>query len=64
MAIDGFVLEVADTPANEAESGRSGSGKYTPSPQVRVVGLGECGTRAIVTVAFAGFRTFERELAC
>ncbi len=63
MAIDGFVLEVADTPANEAEFGRSGSGKYTPFPQVRVVGLGECGTHAIVAAAFAGFRTFERELA-
>jgi hypothetical protein len=33
MAIDGFVLEVADAPSNEAESGRSGSGKYTPFPQ-------------------------------
>ena len=63
MAIDGFVLEVADTPANEAEFGRSGSGKYTPFPQVRVVGLGECGTHAIVAAAFAGFRTPERELA-
>ena len=63
MAIDGFVLEVADTPANEAEFGRSGSGKYTPFPQVRVVGLGECGTHAIVAAAFAGFRTPERDLA-
>ena len=63
MAIDGFVLEVADTPANEAEFGRSGSGKYTPFPQVRVVGLGECGTHAIVAAAFAGFRIPERELA-
>lgn len=63
MAIDGFVLEVADTASNEAESGRSGSGKYTPFPQVRVVGLGECGTHAIVAAAFAGFRAPERELA-
>lgn len=63
MAIDGFVLEVADTPANEAEFGRSGSGKYTPFPQVRVVGLGECGTHAIVAAAFAGFRAPERDLA-
>jgi hypothetical protein len=63
MAIDGFVLEVADTASNEAEFGRSGSGKYTPFPQVRVVGLGECGTHAIVGAAFSGFRTAERELA-
>jgi transposase IS4-like protein/DDE family transposase len=63
MAIDGFVLEVADTPSNEAESGRSGSGQYTPFPQVRAVGLGECGTHAIVAAAFAGFRTPERDLA-
>jgi hypothetical protein len=63
MAIDGFVLEVADTPSNEAEFGRSGSGKYTPFPQVRVVGLGECGTHATVAAAFAGFRAPERDLA-
>jgi len=63
MAIDGFVLEVADTPSNEAEFGRSGSGKYTPFPQVRVVGLGECGTHAVVAAAFGGFRTPERDLA-
>jgi hypothetical protein len=63
MAIDGFVLEVADTPSNEAEFGRSGSGKYTPFPQVRVAGLGECGTHAIVAAAFAGFRAPERDLA-
>ena len=63
MAIDGFVLEVPDTASNEAEFGRSGSGKYTPYPQVRVVGLGECGTHAIVGAAFGGFRTPERDLA-
>jgi hypothetical protein len=63
MAIDGFVLEVADTASNEAEFGRSGSGKYTPFPQVRIVGLGECGTHAIVAAALGGFRTAERELA-
>jgi Insertion element 4 transposase N-terminal len=63
MAVDGFVLEVADTPSNEAEFGRSGSGKYTPFPQVRIVGLGEYGTHGIVAAAFAGFRTPERELA-
>jgi hypothetical protein len=63
MAVDGFVLEIADTTSNEAEFGRSGSGKYTPFPQVRVVGLGECGTHAIVAAAFAGFRAPERDLA-
>lgn len=63
MAIDGFVLEVADTASNEAEFGRSGSGKYTPFPQVRVAGLGECGTHAIVGAEFSGFRTSERDLA-
>ncbi len=63
MAIDGFVLEVADTPSNDAEFGRSGSRKIAPFPQVRVVGLGECGTHAIVGAAFAKVRTGERELA-
>src|SRR6266571_2689302 len=63
MAMDGFVLEVADTPSNDAEFGRSGSRKIAPFPQVRVVGLGECGTHAIVGAAFAKVRTGERELA-
>ncbi|OZM76618.1 hypothetical protein CFP66_40640 [Pseudonocardia sp. MH-G8] len=63
MAIDGLVLDVADTPANLAEFGKSGGGKSTsPFPQVRLVGLAECGTHAIVAAAFDSWKVYEREL--
>lgn len=64
MAIDGVVLDAPDTPDNLAEFGKSGSGKQTsPFPQIRLVGLGECGTHAIVAAAFDSWRVYERELA-
>jgi len=52
MALDGVVLDVPDTPANLAEFGRSGN-EETPSPfpQVRIVGLAQCGTHAVVDAA-------------
>lgn len=64
MAIDGIVLDVADTPENLAEFGKSGRGKSTsPFPQIRAVGLGECGTHAIVAAAVDSWSVYERELA-
>src|SRR5918997_4639994 len=49
MAIDGLVLDVADTPDNDDEFGRSGNDTApSPFPQVRLVALGECGTHAAV----------------
>ena len=50
MAIDGVVLDVPDTPENLERFGKSGyRGGNSPFPQVRVVGLAECGTHAILT---------------
>ncbi|MGA5135548.1 IS4 family transposase, partial [Streptomyces olivoreticuli] len=64
MAIDGFVLDIPDTPANDAEFGRSGGQKNpAPFPQVKIVGLGECGTHAIVAARFGPWRTDEGILA-
>lgn len=65
MAIDGFVLDVPDTPDNVEEFGKSHpSGPYSSAfPQVRVVGLGECGTHALVDAALAGIETDEKKLA-
>lgn len=64
MAVDGFVLDVPDTPANVARFGRSQSGpKPSAFPQVRIVGLGECGSHAIVDAALGGCRTGEETLA-
>jgi hypothetical protein len=54
LALDGTCLDVADTPANAARFGRPGSGRgerVAAFPQVRLVGLAECGTHAITSVA-------------
>ena len=49
MAIDGLVLDVPDTAANDEEFGRSGNDETPgPLPQVRLIALGECGTHAVV----------------
>lgn len=65
MAIDGVTLDVPDTPDNEAAFGRPGSrtGQGGAFPQVRVVGLGECGTHAVVAAELGPIRTGERDLA-
>jgi hypothetical protein len=64
MAIDGLVLDVADTPDNDKEFGRSGNEQTPgPFPQVRVVALGECGTHAVVDAELDGVTTGEQTLA-
>ena len=64
MAIDGFVLDIPDTKENDTAFGRSGGEKNpAPFPQVRLVGLGECGTHAIVAARLAAWRVSERALA-
>ena len=64
MAMDGFVLDIPDTKENDKAFGRSGGEKNpAPFPQVRVAGLGECGTHAIVAARLAAWRTSERALA-
>jgi len=64
MAIDGVVLDVPDTEDNVARYGkpRNGSGE-SAFPQVRIVGLAECGTHAMVAAALDSWRVAERELA-
>jgi hypothetical protein len=63
MAVDGVMLDVPDTPENDAAFGRmSHKGRPDPFPQVRIVGLGECGTHAIVAAACDSWRVYEREL--
>jgi hypothetical protein len=63
MAVDGFVLDVPDTPSNVEEFGLPSTEKPRSSyPQVRVVGLGECGSHAIVAAAIDGCRTGEQTL--
>ncbi len=64
MAIDGFSLDIADTKENNAAFGRlGGDNNPAPFPQTRIVGLGECGTHAIVSAQVGTARSNERELA-
>jgi Insertion element 4 transposase N-terminal/Transposase DDE domain len=63
MAIDGLVLDVPDTPDNDAEFGRCGNENPGPFPQVRLVALGECGTHAVVDAELGGVGIGEQTLA-
>jgi Transposase DDE domain/Insertion element 4 transposase N-terminal len=69
LVLDGSCLEVPDSPANQA-LGRSKSGRgegVGAFPQVRVVGLVEAGTHAIVAAvqgpSSSGEQTLARQLA-
>lgn len=63
MAVDGVQMDVADTAENDATFGRTFKDKLpAPYPQARVVGLGECGTHAILAAAVGGCTTGERDL--
>jgi hypothetical protein len=65
MSIDGTCIDVADTPANEAEFGRPGTGRGEGAgafPQARLIGLAECGTHALVCAAIGACTTGEPTL--
>lgn len=64
MAIDGVVLDIPDTRENNLEFDHSGGGRGEGAfPTVRIVGLAECGTHAIVAAALGSWSTGERTLA-
>ena len=66
MSVDGTCLDVADTTANEEAFGRPGWGRGTgvgAFPQIRLVGLAECGTHALVNAAIGPQSDGERTLA-
>lgn len=61
MAVDGVILDAPKSAANSAEFGHGQNGG--PFPQLRLVGMGECGTHAIVAAAFgSAANSDEREL--
>lgn len=63
MAVDGFMLDIADTPDNVKEFGRLDEGpKASAFPQARVVTLAECGSHADVAASFGPCKTDERAL--
>jgi hypothetical protein len=66
MSLDGTCLDVADTAANAAAFGRPGSARRDGGgafPQLRLVGLAECGTHAITAAALGPFASSENALA-
>lgn len=66
MSIDGTTLDLADTAENAGRFGRPGSGRgegVGAFPQVRVVGLGECGTHSVVAVSPGPLSSGEATLA-
>jgi Insertion element 4 transposase N-terminal/Transposase DDE domain len=64
LALDGTTLDVPDTPTNLAAFGRPGGGRGQGAfPQVRLVGLVECGTHVIVDAAMGGLHLGEGSLA-
>jgi hypothetical protein len=63
MGIDGTVLDVPDTPANEAHFGRSSGGRGDSAfPQLRKVSLVELGTHIEVAMAVGGYHDSEQKL--
>jgi hypothetical protein len=66
VAVDGATLDVADTPGNGRAFGRANSGRgegLGAFPQVRVVGLVECGTHATIEATMGSYATGETTLA-
>lgn len=64
LAIDGFEVDVPDTPANAGEFGYAGSGENRSAfPKARVVALAECGTHAFLAAEVAAWAAGEKTLA-
>ncbi|MBB5955002.1 hypothetical protein FHS29_001572 [Saccharothrix tamanrassetensis] len=64
MAVDGFTLDLPDTPDNVSEFGKSNNErKASGFPQALVVALAECGSHAIVDATPSGYRGDEKALA-
>ena len=64
LAIDGFEVDLPDTPGNAEEFGYAGSGKQRSAyPKARVVALAECGTHAFLAAQVGAYDTGEQTLA-
>jgi hypothetical protein len=63
MAIDGSTLDVADTQENDTYFGRQNSSRGQAAfPQLRFVGLCECGSRSLHAVRMGPYATYEGTL--
>jgi hypothetical protein len=67
MSVDGMCLDAADTEANVEQFGRPASSRGEERggafPQVRVLGLAECGSHTIIDAAVGAYRHGEQTLA-
>jgi len=64
LALDGFEVDLPDSPANAAEFGYAGSGdNRSVFPKARVVALAECGTHALVAAEVEACPGGEKTLA-
>jgi hypothetical protein len=64
LAIDGFDVDLPDTPANAAEFGYAGTGANRSAfPKARVVALAECGTHAFLAAEIGAYSDGEKTLA-
>ena len=64
LAIDGFEVDLPDTPANAGEFGYAGSGDSRSAfPKARVVALAECGTHAFLAAEAGAYSTGEKTMA-
>lgn len=64
LAIDGFDVDLPDSPQNAAEFGYAGSGDNRSGyPKARVVALSECGTHAFLAAEVAPYAVGEKTLA-
>jgi hypothetical protein len=64
MALDGTTLDVADEQANAAHFGYPSSSRGDSAfPQIRVLGLVECGTHAITAAQVGAWRDSEQALS-
>jgi hypothetical protein len=64
LAIDGFDVDMPDTPGNAEEFGYAGSGDNRSAfPKARVVALAECGTHAFLAAEVDAYSVGEKTLA-
>jgi Insertion element 4 transposase N-terminal/Transposase DDE domain len=63
LVLDGTCLDVPDSPANQVLGRASGGRGQAAFPQVRVVGLVEAGTHAIIDAAQGPYASGEQTLA-
>jgi hypothetical protein len=63
LVVDGTCLDVPDSPANQALGRATGGRGQGAFPQVRVVGLVEAGTHAIIDAVQGPYATGEQTLA-